>query len=57
MPSGITLEQMKYPLNERILYPGDLYALSNEITENKGIVRISSGKVLMIQSDDRQSEK
>jgi len=48
---------MKYPLNERILYPGDLYALSNEITENKGIVRISSGKVLMIQSDDRRSEK
>ena len=57
MPSVITLEQMKYPLNERILYPCDLYALSNEITENKGIVRISSGKVLMIQSDDRRSEK
>jgi thiamine pyrophosphokinase len=57
MPSVITLEQMKYPLNERILYPGDLYALSNEITGNKGIVRISSGKVLMIQSDDRRSEK
>ncbi|MDO4193296.1 MAG: thiamine diphosphokinase [Erysipelotrichaceae bacterium] len=54
MPSVITLEQMKYPLNERMLYPGDLYALSNEITGEKGIVRIGSGKVLMIQSDDKK---
>ena len=56
IPSVITLEQMKYPLNERMLYPGDLYALSNEITGEKGIVRIGSGKVLMIQSDDRNKK-
>ncbi|MBQ7993656.1 MAG: thiamine diphosphokinase [Solobacterium sp.] len=48
----ITLENMKYPLDHRTLTPEDLYTLSNEITEEEGILHVLEGKVLVIRSHD-----
>ena len=48
----ITLSGMKYPLEGREMTPDDLYGLSNEITDETGLITIGCGLVMVIQSDD-----
>jgi len=48
----ISLKGFKYSLNQTILTSNDLYTLSNEIVNDKGILTIHDGKLLVIQSRD-----
>lgn len=51
----ITLEGFKYPLNNYDLKNTDPLTISNELTEERGIVTIKGGRVLVIQSkEDRK---
>jgi thiamine pyrophosphokinase len=49
----ISLENMKYPLRDRRITYRDLYTVSNEILSEEGILEVSSGSVLVIQSKDQ----
>jgi thiamine pyrophosphokinase len=44
---------MKYPLRDRRITYRDLYTVSNEILSEEGILEVSSGSVLVIQSKDQ----
>lgn len=50
----ITLENMKYPLTKRRITKQDLYTVSNEILGEEGVLTVHSGRVLVIQSNDRK---
>lgn len=51
----ITLEGFKYPLNNYALKNTDPLTISNELKEERGIVTLKGGRVLVIQSkEDRQ---
>ena len=52
----ISLTNMKYLLNGRILTPLDLYTLSNEVEKDPGILKIHEGRVLVIRSRDRRKQ-
>ncbi|HCY06195.1 MAG TPA: thiamine diphosphokinase [Erysipelotrichaceae bacterium] len=48
----ISLENMKYPLKNKLLIENDLLGLSNEIEDNVGQLIVSQGMVMCIQSND-----
>lgn len=48
----ISLEGLKYPLDKQQLTNKDTYTTSNEILEDRGIVTVRAGKVIVIQSKD-----
>ena len=48
----ITLEGFRYPLKDRTLTPKDLYTVSNEITDDTGIVSVEKGTVMVMQCRD-----
>lgn len=48
----ISLEGFKYPLDKQQLTNKDTYTTSNEILEDRGIVTVHAGKVMVIQSKD-----
>lgn len=54
--AAVSLEKMKYPLHERRITNRDLYTVSNEIPGEEGILTVHHGKVLVIQSNDSDSE-
>ncbi|MBP3870481.1 MAG: thiamine diphosphokinase [Faecalicoccus sp.] len=49
--SEISLKGFLWPLDHVILYPDDIYAVSNSIEDDYGNVEIHSGSVLCIQSN------
>lgn len=49
-PSMVSASQVKYQLSYRVLDPNEMYTLSNEIIEDKALIEIHTGKVLIIQS-------
>ncbi|MCH4208357.1 MAG: thiamine diphosphokinase [Solobacterium sp.] len=52
VPSVVTYEGFKYPLDHRTINPGDLYGVSNELLDHTGTLTVHSGKVLAIHSRD-----
>lgn len=54
-PDGAVLSLCGFlwPLDHRQLNPDDIYAVSNSIIEDKGIVTVHQGRVLCIQSNYR----
>ncbi|GAB6930181.1 thiamine diphosphokinase [Paenibacillus sp. JCM 10914] len=50
--SGITLEGFEYPLNHATLRLGQSLGVSNKLTEDRGMVHIEGGLLLIIQSKD-----
>ena len=54
--SVISLAGVKYPLENRKIVPGDLYLLSNEITEEKAKIKLN-GAVLAVQSNDNKKHR
>lgn len=49
---GITLEGFKYPLNNVNVKRGSTLCISNQITEEKGIITLAKGNALVILSKD-----
>ncbi len=49
----LSLSGMKYPLQHRMLKEKDTIGLSNELIGNEGLAEVHSGRVMMIQSNDR----
>lgn len=49
---GVTLEGFKYRLNNRDLRVGESIGISNEQIENKAIIRMKEGKLIVIKSRD-----
>ncbi len=54
--SEITLEGVKYPLEDRVIVPEDLYLLSNEILGEKAKIKLN-GAVLAVQSNDNKKHR
>ncbi|MCS1351385.1 thiamine diphosphokinase [Mechercharimyces sp. CAU 1602] len=50
--TGVTLTGVRYPLTQATLQRGQSLAISNEVVDQMGIIRISSGKLLVIESSD-----
>lgn len=50
--TGITLDGFKYPLNNATIRMGQSLGVSNELAGAEGSIRIESGLLLIIQSDD-----
>ncbi len=50
--SGITLEGFDYPLKNAVMHAFDSLGVSNEIIENKGVVSLDRGYLLVIQAQD-----
>lgn len=48
----VTLEGMKYPLEDRQITVNDLYTTSNEITAASGVLHLKQGKAIVIRSRD-----
>lgn len=51
--TGIYLEGFQYPLQDATLRLGQSLGVSNRLAEEKGMVRIEGGLLLIIQSKDR----
>ena len=49
---GLTMKGFKYGLDDYELVQGVSICVSNEITEDEGVIKISSGKMLVIESRD-----
>lgn len=49
---GLTMKGFKYGLDNYELVQGVSICVSNEITEEEGVIKISSGKMLVIESRD-----
>ncbi len=52
-PSLVSLENVKYPLNQQLIIPTDRYTLSNEFLEGGAHLAIEKGKLLIIKSRDK----
>lgn len=50
--SLVSIDGVKYPLNNQTLDITDTFTLSNEIKDEKAIISIESGHLLIIQSND-----
>jgi len=50
--SVLSIEGVKYPLHNRILRPDDLFALSNEFTQQQATLTLTKGQILVIKSKD-----
>lgn len=50
---GVDLSGFKYPLNNAKIAFSETIGISNEIVEDRGNIRLKSGKALLIQSRDR----
>jgi len=48
----ISLKGFRYPLDHRVLDETDLYGLSNELLEEKGIIEVHRGTILCVQTGD-----
>lgn len=53
--SVISESGVAYPLYEKHLRPRDIFAVSNEISQQEAQIIVHEGKVLMIQSDDENA--
>lgn len=51
--SVVTLSNVKYPLNKRVLYPQDRYTLSNEFMDKVVRLTLDKGKLMIIKSKDK----
>ena len=51
--SVISLDKVKYPLNNQSLLPTDRYTLSNEFLNEPAQLEIKQGKLLIIKSKDK----
>ena len=54
--SIVSLEGVKYPLNNKEIKNTDLFTVSNEILEDEAYISIIKGKVLIIQSDEKKKQ-
>ena len=45
----VSLENVQYPLKERTITRADIYAVSNEIIGDEGIVTVHAGKILLVR--------
>ena len=50
--TGIDLIGFSYPLSDASLYPAQSLGISNELTEDIGILRMRTGRLLVIRSSD-----
>ncbi len=50
--TGITLEGFAYPLHKAVLRIGHSLGVSNKLQRDSGVIRIDSGLLLVIQSND-----
>lgn len=50
--TGITLDGFKYPLHDATISKGQAIGVSNELIDETGTITISSGLLLVIQSND-----
>ena len=50
--TGIDLIGFSYPLSDASLYPAQSLGISNELTEDIGILRMRTGRLLIIRSSD-----
>lgn len=50
--SGLTLRGFKYPLNKHLLTSTDSLGISNELTEDQGIIEFEEGILVMIEASD-----
>lgn len=50
--TGVTLEGFQYPLNDATLTLGKTLSVSNQLAQETGVIRISEGLLLIIQSKD-----
>jgi thiamine pyrophosphokinase len=48
--SGIQTENLKWPLNDETLYPDKTRGISNEMTSDLAIIKISSGALLIVHT-------
>ncbi|HBS91982.1 MAG TPA: thiamine diphosphokinase [Erysipelotrichaceae bacterium] len=53
--SLISFEGVAYPLQNVLVSPDDLYLVSNEIVNQKAVLRITSGIVMIVMSRDKQN--
>ena len=49
---GVDLVGFKYPLENKTVYLGESLCVSNELTREKGLIRIEKGRALLIESRD-----
>ena len=49
---GVTLEGFKYPLRKATLTKGNSLGISNEIVENKAVIKLDQGVLIVIESRD-----
>ena len=52
--SEITIRGVAYPLENCKLNRSDIYTLSNEICDEKAVLEITAGKLIVIQSEDQK---
>jgi thiamine pyrophosphokinase len=50
--TGVTLYGFKYPLTDKTLVIGDSLGVSNELIEDEGIIVITSGTLIVVESMD-----
>lgn len=50
--TGVTLEGFMYPLENATIKMGQSLSVSNRLTQGRGVIRIDSGLLLVIQSKD-----
>ena len=50
--TGIDLIGFSYPLNDATLRPSQSLGISNELADETGILRMKTGKLLVIRSAD-----
>lgn len=50
--TGITLEGFMYPLQQATIKKGESIGVSNKLLDNTGTIHISTGQLLVIQSND-----
>lgn len=53
--SLISFEGVAYPLQNVLVSPDDLYLISNEIVNQKALLQITSGIVMIVMSRDKQN--
>ncbi|EFV21932.1 hypothetical protein HMPREF1011_02197 [Anaerostipes caccae] len=50
--TGVTLHGFYYPLNDDTLLFHETWGISNELTEESGIVEMKTGTLLVVESRD-----
>lgn len=49
---GVTLKGFKYLLHDAVMYSGSSLGVSNELTEEEGVIQVKHGRLLVMESRD-----